>query len=304
VIGISAYPDEIASSRHAFEESGVLLVTYAPHSAWNQSLLKVVEDVETRPASPIDVDFIAFCALEEERIGFDSGIKDISKALVSGLNVHFAHLGDAPYRGALIRFSNMGLITAAYESALALGTFRTRVAFMAGICAGLARNASLGQLIVAAPAWEYQAGKWSEDGFEIAPLEVNLAPSVRAVIDHQFGQDDFEDYVEQGLNIRCARPTLRSSPILAPFASGSAVIADEKRLRHIEQQHRKIAALDMETYGVYYAAREARNPVGKFFSIKTVVDLADGDKSNDLHEYGCHVSARAAIRLAAALLDI
>jgi hypothetical protein len=97
--------------------------------------------------------------------------------------------------------------------------------------------------------------------------------------------------------LETTRPRRRTKPILAPFATGSAVIADVKRLGHIEQQHRKVAALDMETYGVYYAARELARQDSHFFSVKAVVDFADHHKDDDLHQYGSIVSANAAVRV-------
>jgi hypothetical protein len=55
--------------------------------------------------------------------------------------------------------------------------------------------------------------------------------------------------------------------VLAPFATGSAVIADGRRLEHIKMQHRKVAALDMETFGLYFAAHESTTSMKHYFSV-------------------------------------
>jgi hypothetical protein len=73
-------------------------------------------------------------------------------------------------------------------------------------------------------------------------------------------------------------------------------------LNSISQQHRKVAALDMETYGVYYAASESDRDIRHYFSVKAVVDFADETKDDKLHEYGCLVSARAAIGVIGSLV--
>jgi adenosylhomocysteine nucleosidase len=172
---------------------------------------------------------------------------------------------------------------------------------MVGICAGISGNTTLGQLIVASPAWEYQAGKWSKDGFEIAPTQIPLRPLTRLAIEQAFSEPTIMDSLEQGMDSGCLRPTQRSRPSLAPAASGSAVIAQRSKLSHIEKQHRKVSAIDMESFGLYYAAHESSQFIPHFFSVKCVVDLGDAAKDDNLHAYGCHIAAKAGVHLVGAL---
>jgi adenosylhomocysteine nucleosidase len=304
VIGISAFPDEIELSRANFEELGIIITKFDEEGSWKRVLLRVLEEVKGRATTHIDVDFLIFCALEKERNGFaHTSFEKISEAIVCGLNVHYVRLpGQPELFGGVVRLSQMGLVAAAFETTMAMGAFRSKVLCMTGICAGFPSETILGQLVVASPAWEYQAGKWSENGFEIAPMQVPLRPSTRSVIDHTLGREGFVRSLESGLDTKLIRPSRQSDAILAPFATGSAVIADARRLEHILRQHRKVAALDTETFGVYYAAHESTSSAQHFFSIKCVVDLADADKSDDLHPYGCVVSARATEQLIRALL--
>jgi nucleoside phosphorylase len=174
---------------------------------------------------------------------------------------------------------------------------------MSGICAGFSKEANLGQVVIASPAWEYQAGKWSKNGFEIAPVQIPLRPATRSVIDQAIARESFTQYLEAGVDTHQTRPRRQFKPILAPFATGSAVIADARRLEHVEKQHRKLAALDMETFGLYFVAHEETSVIQHFFSAKCVVDLADAEKDDDLHSYGCVVSARATEQLIRALLN-
>jgi nucleoside phosphorylase len=140
------------------------------------------------------------------------------------------------------------------------------------------------------------------NGFEIAPVQIPLYPNTRAVLDQAIAREQFAHYLEDGTRPGEIRPSRQSKAVLAPFATGSAVIADSQRLQHIEKQHRKVAALDMETFGLYFAAHERTSAVEHFFSVKCVVDLADSTKGDDLHAYGCVVSARAAEQLIRSLL--
>jgi adenosylhomocysteine nucleosidase len=302
VIGLSAFPEEILDSRARFEELGVLITKFDLDGAWAKTVARYVSEVKGRIGTRIDVDFVIVCALEEERIGYlNTGLRKISEAIVSGLNIHYVDTADGLF-GCIVRLGQMGLVCATFETALALSIFRANVICMTGVCAGLSDRVELGQLVIGSPAWEYQAGKWSANGFEIAPMQIPLKPSTRATIDQVIGNDQFIKALEEGLPTGASRPKRLVKPALAPFATGSAVIADEPRLRHIEQQHRKLAAIDMETYGLYFAAHQNEFSNQHFFSIKCVVDLADEDKSDDLHPYGAVVSARAAEQIIRALV--
>jgi adenosylhomocysteine nucleosidase len=304
VIGLSAFPEEIAATRENFDELGVLIIKFDDDGSWNGALLRILEDIQTRLGIEAALDFVVVCALEEERNGFaQTEMIKLSEAIVGGLNVHYVKLpGNPELFGAVVRLSQMGLVAATLETALVLRAFRTKVLCMSGICAGFSREASLGQLVVASPAWEYQAGKWSKNGFEIAPVQIPLGPGTRAIIDQTVGHENFMAYVESRIGQSQNRPARQHKPILAPFATGSAVIADASRLTHIEMQHRKVAALDMETFGLYYVAHQAGSALEHFFAVKCVVDLADTQKDDDLHSFGCIVAARATERLVHSLL--
>lgn len=304
VIGISAFPDEVASAREKFDALGVLIVSFDDEGLWRQPLLNVLAEAGSRADVRIDLEFLIICALEEERDGFQfTKFEKISEVIVGGLNVHYVRIpGAVEAFGGLLRLGQMGLVAATFETARALNVFRVKILCMSGICAGFSGEAALGQLIVASPAWEYQAGKWSKNEFEIAPSQIPLKSQTRAMIDHIIAKDAFAERLEESISASYRRPPLRNRAILAPFATGSAVIADAGRLAHIEKQHRKVAALDMETFGVYFAAHETPSEIEHYFSIKCVVDLADSDKGDDLHPYGCLVAARATEQLLLELL--
>jgi len=80
---------------------------------------------------------------------------------------------------------------------------------------------------------------------------------------------------------------------LGPVASGAAVLADNKTVAGIVNQNRKLLAVDMETYGVYAACQEATIPQPKAFSMKSICDFADKNKSDDHQRYASFTSASA-----------
>lgn len=302
-VGVSAYPDEVANTREKFDEFGVLIVEYSATSGWKRSLTEIIHQRRASGSARIDLDILIVCALEEERNGVVERLNSTSRATVSGLNVTFGTYEGTTQRSVgVVRLSRMGLVASANEVTLATSIFRAHVWAMAGICAGFQQNSAWGQVIVASPAWEYQAGKWAENGFEIAPHQIDVPASVRVDIDYMLSEHSLDDVIESGLAPGITRPSIYSRPKLAPSATGSAVVANASRLEHISAQHRKVAALDMETYGFYYALNSANSNGAAFFSAKTVVDFADEDKSDSIHRYGCLVSAVSVLNISDRLI--
>lgn len=67
------------------------------------------------------------------------------------------------------------------------------------------------------------------------------------------------------------------------------MIADDSTRDALVNAHRKLAALDMESYGVLRAAEIRKTPATV---IKRVCDLADADKSDDLRDRARAAAAR------------
>ena len=294
IISLSAFPDEVGSYRARFDEMAVLITTYDDEGGWRSTLRGTLSEVSANKSIIEPIDFLIVCALDEERAGFtDAEFDSQSDVALRNLNIRYVKRGE--HIGAILRQSQMGLSTAIYETAVALQHLDPTIICMTGICAGFDGRARLGQIVAASLAWEYQAGKWAADGFEIAPLQVPMPAATRSVIDKLFDEPEFAERIDNQASLVGVRPGVVSKPMIAPMASGSAVIAEASRLEHIKAQHRKVAALDMETFGVFYAAHERAGRVKHFFSIKCVVDLADSSKGDSLHQYGARASALTVI---------
>lgn len=292
VIGLSAFPDEVSSVRTEFDSNAVVLVEYDRAGAWKVPIARASQDSQAFASNRAKLDFLLIIALPEEAAPYEQlSVVATSRSIVDGLNVQLLSHAATGAHGAIIRLHQMGLVAASIETAMAIAAFRPKVVAMSGICAGFCERATLGQLIVPSPVWEYQAGKWSVDGFLLAPDQVHLRPATRVILSQLIERPGLVAALEKSISFKGDRPGKVTTPALAPSVTGSAVIAAKERLEHIEQQHRKVAALDMETYGVYKASHEASHFVEHFFAAKVVVDLADADKSDDLHDYGSALSA-------------
>jgi len=58
----------------------------------------------------------------------------------------------------------------------------------------------------------------------------------------------------------------------------------------LEEQFRKVKAIDMESYGFYSAVFNSRSKC-KFLMVKAVQNFADGENDNSFLEYCCELSS-------------
>ena len=93
------------------------------------------------------------------------------------------------------------------------------------------------------------------------------------------------------------RPPNHPKLISAPMVSGSSVVASADIQKVFRGQHRKMAAIDMECYGVYYSCANHYGQATKMICIKSVSDLADRAKDDNYQSYCSFISASVALRL-------
>jgi nucleoside phosphorylase len=252
-------------------------------SQWKQSLGLELEKAK----SLIATDFLIVCALEKERQAYHHTESQMSAPEnINGFDCIPMSIGRL--NGLCIKLSRVGLVEAAISTAKSIEYFNPKIVAMSGICAGFPDETSLGTLVATDICWEYQTGKWTEEGFKPEAYSVSISPEVRSEIATILATDDTGSHLKNGMmndEIKAGRLTL------SPTTSGSAVISSEEAMERIGTQHRKVAALDMEMYSVLQAASVAVNkPL--FFGAKTVVDLGDKAKNDALHTPASALSAR------------
>ncbi len=191
--------------------------------------------------------------------------------------------------------SRMGMVSAALTAARLIEITRPRLVVMTGICAGVRGKANVGDAILADPSWDWQSGKRAQRDdqslFAIAPHQVAVDPMLRS---------RFEQLrTDRGLLSGIADTWHSAAPhqlklVVGPVASSSAVLADQGFLAEIQAQHRDVCGVEMEAYGIYAAAANARAPKPRYMSIKSVCDFADHHKNDDYQSYAAFTSARVA----------
>ncbi len=301
IVGITADESTLASYNEQFRALTlqILLVDPARHE-WKESLKKIVEFISITISrnEKFDIDVCFLSALKYPE--YDAVIKNSSDwsaeqpcfggPLVRKTKVE---LGGKSRRIVAAYAPQMGPVTSAITANALISEYRPRVLVMTGICGGIDDKLNLGDLIIAEKSWDWQSGKWTDSGdFEPAPDQCSAS---QLLIDSALSLSD--ELIQMHHLYRGVKPTKPPALKAGPMVSGSAVVAQSAMHMMFKRQHRKSLAVDMECYGVYKAAETCGVPKPAVICIKSVSDLANRDKSDDLQEYGSEITANFAFAM-------
>jgi adenosylhomocysteine nucleosidase len=285
IIALSQHEELVEEQRRNLTSHGILCIHYDEQSnLWKTTLELFLIRIRRND----EIDFAIICAVSKEFAAFKrTGVQLGVRKPVKDLDVQEATIGRS--KGMLVLLPMMGLVSAAVTTSKVIQFFSPKIIAMSGICAGIKDKSEMGQIVIGRHSWDYQSGKWNDGEFEFEAYSVEIDENVRLQLSALSDEEKLLDELESGLE--CPRPK-RTKPKIAPIASGSAVLAQAEKIEEIEKQHRKAAAVDMETYGVYRAAHLSCHTGLRFFSAKAVVDFGDSIKNDEFQEYGAIVSAR------------
>ncbi|WP_083492645.1 response regulator [Cupriavidus sp. HPC(L)] len=287
-IAITRYADDSLSRSRLFNDNGVTLVVYSEDNQWKRSLSQQIRKCSEKSR----LDFVIFCALTKERLGYGSTDAKLGVLKnIGGLNCQEMTIGD--FRGMCVKPQHMGLVNMAIAATKAIELFKPKIVAMSGICAGVEGESKLLDIVVGQVCWEWQTGKFKDGKFRQEPYQVSVNANFKTAIEQISEQTDFLRRIKSDL----FDSELRESGIkIAPISSGSVVVADGNMMSSIGMQHRKWAALEMEMYALYEAAKQSV-PEPLFFGAKCVVDMGDSAKGDALHATACSLSARFVIEV-------
>jgi nucleoside phosphorylase len=287
-IAITGFDDLIDQQIRKFSDAGVSIVLYDPEGAiWKNSLrLELSKYKEI-----CRYDFIIICALEKERAAYQ-GAECIVSAPINQHGIDCVPIQIGNLKGAIIKPVRMGPIEAAIATSKSIERFRPKLVAMSGICAGFPSEVSLGTLLIPELCWDYQTGKWTDNGFLAEPYAVAIPAQVRSEI-ATFVAAKGERIL--GSDLYCD-PIRDAGAHMGVFVTGSSVISSVQKMDDVSGQHRKLSGLDMEMTAVFQAASGSIHPL-LFFGAKTVVDLGDSKKNDALHTPGSVYSARFVVEM-------
>lgn len=264
-------------------------------SEWKESLRILLARIGTNEVINYNFDVCFFTALRTPELAAILELPfnwSAEESLGNGVLVRYGNaiFGGVTRRAICAHSTQMGLVAATYVSKQLITAYRPKVLLMTGVCGGIGDKPRLGDVIVAEKSWDWQSGKWLENGdFEIAP---DQRDGTSELVGFARGAKDNILHYHRGFpgNRPSEAPTLH----VGPLVSGSAVVANPEMHTKFIQQHRKAIGIDMECYGIYFSAFMSLAPSPKVLCIKCVSDLANRHKSDDYQEYCSYLSAKVA----------
>jgi len=282
---ISRFGNALSAAKESFAHHGVTILDYRSDDKWRVGLEIKLSSI----AGASQYDFAIFCALEKERAAFGHAQGVVMGDLFSACGLNCQKMEISSKRGVCIRTPQMGLVDSAIACARALEMFKPRAVAMSGICGGRKSEVGIGTLIVPEMCWNYQTGKFSGGSLRFEPNSVSIPACVNTALSQLLADPITLNVLRSGL---ISDDKICETATMQPLVSGSSVLADASAVDELGLQHRKVAGVDMEMYSIFRAASQYYDTRAIFFGAKTVVDLADENKSDKYHEYGCIVSAR------------
>jgi nucleoside phosphorylase/CheY-like chemotaxis protein len=287
--------------QRALAGRGVIFITYEQsNSTWREFLVAFVRRLRGAPlgalvppppvtekAVPVVVLTAVDIELLQARRAFSCGADPEIRREQSWYHGEIRD-GDLHIPLVVAQAPQMGMPAAATLCAQAHRAWGPRLVIMVGVCAGIRGEVGFGDLVVADPVWDYNSGKLDSSGYLHAdPRPIHLKSSVRSVVDALGENSEIErackDWPAQ-------RPDRICQLARRPAVSGASVVKDPRVSELVREQGRKVAAIDMEAYGVYYAAEHLSRDLD-FLSVKAVVDHADDEKSDQFQLFGAYLSA-------------
>lgn len=176
--------------------------------------------------------------------------------------------------------------------------FRPRYLFMTGIAAAVeTENIDFGDILVATEVWDGASGKF-KDTKEVGKIfqpdyrQKTLNNAFRNIIDQLKENEDLLNRIYKEYKSTNGKPKGHLAIHTGPMASMPAVIASKEEIDRVRAHSRKLLGIEMESYGMFYAAENAIAPRPIYVaSLKSVSDFATVEKDNNYQDYASYTSA-------------
>ncbi|WP_416865762.1 MAG: hypothetical protein ACMVP2_26025 [Imperialibacter sp.] len=195
----------------------------------------------------------------------------------------------------------MGMVAASTLTMKLIHSFRPKYVVMTGIAAGIRGKSNYGDILISELAFDYTSGKATKDSnskevFQPDFKSIGLSRDLLECATSCRGNRSFLDGIKNDW-VGDSTPSHSLNVHIGPIASGGSVVENTSILETITEHSRKLIGIDMETYGVYYAANNCSKPKPKgVISIKSVSDFADLEKSDNHQNYASYTSANYALK--------
>lgn len=294
-------------------KAGIIHTSILYNTASNEWCIRLGECIRTAVSimknniikRTYDYDVGVICALPEELEFVKEGLLEVQEIEVPDDDYIFFtgyySKDSGKIRVVITQSTHKGMVPAAALTTHLIYNFTPRYIVMTGITAGIRGKVNLGDVVVAEYVWDYGAGKEIVNGDEAIHRNTIEQIAIEPHISNMVRRLSADSSVLAGIKsqFKGKKPDYSLQLHLGPVATGAAVIANSQKIKNIQDnQIRDVIAIEMEIYGVYYAARWAIGPKPHYLAIKSICDFADEAKSDDYHYYASHTSAKIFERLA------
>lgn len=201
------------------------------------------------------------------------------------------------------KLPQMGMVAAATVSMKLITNFIPRYIIMPGIAAGVKSEYEFGDIIIPREVKDYCSGKYTtpsnkqeRDDAKKNPLKFFVPTASSIPTDEDIFNSTMDDYELELQRIHKTWPghEIYKVPSIRSgyMASGDSVVQNDEVVKMMITNHlRQADGLDMEAYGMYYAARQSLAPKPIPICMKAISDFADKEKSDIHQNYAAYVSA-------------
>lgn len=306
VISVSGYEDS-AKVFEASEGNIHKAIFYDPtNNQWEITLQQCLDTAiaiisNTTVHRLYDYDIAVICALDEE-------IKVIKESLTDAKVVKVDYDDDMYYAGYFMKdgkkirvvmsFANqMGMVAATSLTTKMINNFVPKYMVMTGITGGTKPDKlNFGDVIVAVRSWDYRAGKDIRkeeqakhlNTINAIDIDTSMVSYCRCLAEEKDVLNAIKESFTEG-----AKPKKDLQLLIAPIVSGASVVTDPQIVQDVlDNQHREVLGIEMEIYGMYYAASWALKPRPRIVAMKGVSDFANSKKGDKYHAYASYTSEK------------
>ncbi|QAT85977.1 hypothetical protein EJ065_4426 [Corallococcus coralloides] len=312
VLGLTAYTELLLENAQTFESDLWHVVKYSPDTTeWmdqiGRKLIHIAES-KSKSSSVFETDLAIVTALHsielENVLKLDAGWR--TRSVEGDATIYHEGVfqrGSRQLKVVAAAAVEMGMPATTALSMKIISTFRPKYIAMTGICAGV--KGQFGDILIADHSWDYGSGKSkSTTGgpsiFLPAPSQIQIDPLLKSKINYFL----MDQSTLRTIQSRWTGPYPPSNLAakMGPIASGAAVLENKPIIADILSHNRKVIGVEMETYGLFSAARICREPRPVALSIKSICDFGDSEKDDRYQDYAAFTSAQFLYEFALAQL--
>lgn len=309
VIGLTEYEEEYNNNKEEFNKFLFqLILRKQGDTAWRDDLLRVVGFVSRAKTSMLDTmqvrykyDILILCALQEEfrelLNAFGEGSWKRVKVTEGKFVAHETNIESVylkTYRVLAYCIGKPGVVATATMASYLINSCSPKCVFMTGITGGIKKDGlKLGDVVIAESIQDYATGKIQGYQNEVKLLrEIHQIPADPMLLS-QMSDFLLDVQNESVMNVKIRKSHLQHGNEnycvhKAPTICGPFVMAADQVVEQIKKDNRKLAAIDMEGFGLMTVSYLLHVPT---LWIKGISDMAGEDKNDDYHATASFASA-------------